>query len=303
MVNQTFRDFELVVVDDGSTDRSWEILQSFQNHKRIRPLRHKTNQGAAATRNEGIASSDSDYIAFLDSDDLARPQRLEVQVRTMEEGRRLDIVSSRAAILSEGRLTRAPFKRLSSEEVPSVLLFRNCIVLSSVMMRRSCWQPFRLGFEPAEDYDLWTRLSVDHSFLLLNDVLAIYREHADGISKRLPDKMKNSVAAIHGFQLERLGVPPRADLHGRLSAWPADAKAEDLGEAERWLRELVEGNRIYSRSAFRRVVEGFWYSICLDSRSAGPLAFQIYRRSSLARLTPPRLWNFARRFGLSALRF
>jgi glycosyltransferase involved in cell wall biosynthesis len=303
VLNQTFRDFELVVVDDGSTDRSWEILLSFENDKRIRPLRHKTNQGAAATRNDGIASSDSDYIAFLDSDDLARPQRLEVQVRTMEERRRLDIVFGRAAILSESNLTRAPFQRLSSEEVPPVLFFRNCIVQSSVMMRRSCWQPFRSSFEPAEDYDLWTRLSVDHSFLLLNDVFAIYREHAGGLSKRLPDKIKKSVAAIHGFQLGRFGVAPRVDLHGRLSAWPADAKAEDLGEAERWLRELVEGNRIYSRSAFRRVVEGFWYSICLDSRSAGPLAFQIYRRSSLARLTPRRLWNFAHRFRRNALRF
>src|SRR6516164_395189 len=60
-LDQTFRDFELIAVDDGSTDRSWEILQSFENDRRVKLLRHKTNRGAAASRNDGIAASDSDY--------------------------------------------------------------------------------------------------------------------------------------------------------------------------------------------------------------------------------------------------
>jgi glycosyltransferase involved in cell wall biosynthesis len=303
VLGQTFRDFELIAVDDGSTDGSWEILQSFENDKRVRPIRRKTNQGASAAKNDGIARSDSEYIAFLDSDDLANPRRLEIQVQTMERERRVDIVFSGAEVLREGKRMRASSKRLSSEEVPPVLSFRNCIVQSSVLMRRSRWQPFRSDFEPAEDYDLWARLSLDRSFLLLNDVLVIYREHPDGISKRLADRMKKSVAAIHEFQLQRLGVSPQVELHGRLSAWPLDARAPDLFEAENWLRKLVEANRVYSQTAFRRVVEGLWYLICLDSWSVGPRAFHIYRRSCLARLTPSRLWNFARRFGRNALRF
>src|SRR6516225_10756927 len=71
VLDQTFRDFELIAVDDGSTDRSWEILQSFEHDRQLRLIRRKTNQGAAAARNDGIVGSDSDYIAFLDSDDLA----------------------------------------------------------------------------------------------------------------------------------------------------------------------------------------------------------------------------------------
>jgi glycosyltransferase involved in cell wall biosynthesis len=301
VLDQTFRDFELFAVDDGSTDRSWEILQSFENDRRVRPIRRKTNQGAAAARNDGIAASDSDFIAFLDSDDLAIPQRLETQIQAMEGRPCFDILFGQADVLSEDRRLRVSSARLSPEDARSVLLFRNCIIQSSVMMRRSCWQPFRSEFEPAEDYDLWARMSLHHSFLPLNDVLVIYREHADGVSKRLPDRMKKSVTAIHKFQLERLGVAPRTDLHGRLSSWPADAKAHDLAEAGRWLQDLIAANRIYSPTNFRKVVEELWYSICLDSWAVGPPAFQIYRQSSLARLTAHRLWNFARRFGRKAV--
>ena len=301
VLDQTFRDFELIPVDDGSTDRSWEILQSFENDRRVRPLRRTTNQGAAAARNDGVAGSDSDYIAFLDSDDLARPQRLELQIQAMGRQHHFDILFGRADVLSKGRRLHASLERLSPEDAPSLLLFRNCIIQSSVMLRRSCWQSFRPEFEPAEDYDLWARMSLDHSFLPLNGVLVTYREHADGVSKRLPDRMKKSVTAIHQFQLERLGVAPRTDLHGRLSAWPADARAHDLAEAEKWLRALIAANRFYSRTNFRKVVEELWYSICLDSWSVGPSAFEIYRQSSLARLTPRRFWNFARRFGRKAL--
>src|SRR5271166_4721769 len=301
-LSQDFRDFELIAVDDGSSDESLEILQSFEHDRRVKTIRLKNNQGAAVARNVGIADSDCDYLAFVDSDRLAKPQRLKIQVQALETGRRFDVVYSRADISHNGGgWAPGSLEPPSPGEVPATLLFRNCIVQSSVLLRRCCWQPYRSEFELAEDYDLWARIAPYQSFLPLNAVLVAYREHPHGISKRLSDRMKKSVAAIHEFQLKRLGVGPRVDLHRRLTAWPSDAQAHDLGEAERWLRELVEANRIYPLAVFRRVVEDLWYSICLDSWSVGPPAFQIYRHSRLARLTPLCLWNFARRFGRKAL--
>jgi glycosyl transferase family 2 len=301
VLNQTFRDFDLFVVDDGSSDESWKIIQKFGNDRRVKPIRCRSNQGAAVARNCGVTNSDSDYIAFLDSDDMATPRRLELQVQAIQSTRRFDIVFGRADILNEGKRFNGSFDRLLPEEIPSLLLFRNCIVQSSVLLRRSCWRPLRSEFEPAEDYDLWARLSLKLSFLPLRNVLVHYREHANGISKRLPDRMKKSVAAIHAFQLERLGLAPRGDLHQRLSAWPADAKMRDLEDAERWLRDLVEANRVYPQTPLRRVIEALWCSICLDSLTIGPPAFQMYLQSGFAKLTPRRAWNFARRFGRKAL--
>jgi glycosyltransferase involved in cell wall biosynthesis len=301
VLRQSFRDFELIAVDDGSSDQSWEILQSFEQDRRVRPIRRETNRGAAAARNDGVAKSDSEYIAFLDSDDVARPQRLGIQVRVLQNHRRFDVVYGRAVVMHHGRRVLSSPDTRSSEDVPSMLLFRNCIIQSSVLLRRSCWQPYRSGFEPAEDYDLWTRMVPHRAFLPLNAVLLTYREHPEGVSKRFPDRMKKAVAAIHKLQLERFGVMDRADLHGRLTAWPADADVHQLAEAEAWLLELSVANRLYQPASFRRVIEKIWFSICLDSWVLGLTAFQMYRRSRLARLTPGRLWHFARRFGRRTL--
>ena len=155
MLNQSFRDFELIAVDDGSSDQSWEILQSFGHDKRVKAIRLETNQGAATARNDGVARSDCDYLAFLDSDDLAKPYRLEIQAQAIEKGRRADLVYGRAEVMRGDDRFIASFERISSVEVPPKLLFRNCIVQSSVLLRRSCWQSFRSEFQPAEDYDLW----------------------------------------------------------------------------------------------------------------------------------------------------
>ncbi|HEY2122109.1 MAG TPA: glycosyltransferase, partial [Chthoniobacterales bacterium] len=237
VLNQSLRDFELIAVDDGSSDQSWEILQSFEHDKRVKAIRLENNQGAATARNSGVARSDGDYLAFLDSDDFAKPRRLEIQVQAIEKGRRADLVYGRTEVVHGGGRFLASFELASSDEVPPKLLFRNCIVQSSVLLRRSCWQPFRSEFEPAEDYDLWARLGPCLTFLPLNEVLVTYREHAHGVSKRLPDRMRQAVAAIHGFQLERLGVMPRAELHGRLTAWPGNSDSNELAEAEAWLLE------------------------------------------------------------------
>jgi hypothetical protein len=301
VLEQTFRDWELMAVDDGSTDRSPAILHEFEQHPKVRVIRLEQNQGTAGARNAGVASSDCEYLAFLDSDDLADPDRLKIQVQWLDRYQQVDLLSSRADVLHNGVKTTVPFQPVPSHQVPSTLLFRNCVVQSSVLLRRSCWQPYRSQFEAAEDYDLWVRLAPGSRFLILNDALVTYREHEHSISERFPERMQKAVIAIHEFQLERLGVTPRLDIHSQLTAWPPDADENKLDEAEGWLLELIAANRLYDAASFQRTIEQIWFSVCLDSWSLGPRAFQLYCRSRLARLTPVRLWQFMRRFGRRAL--
>jgi glycosyltransferase involved in cell wall biosynthesis len=298
---QTFGDFELVVVDDGSSDETWQILQSYDRDPRIKVIRFESNRGVSFAKNAGVANSDSEYIGFLDSDDLAKPNRLQIQCSFLDRNRRVDILHCRPSILVAGKETYPPLNRFPSDEIPPTLLFRNCVAQSSVLMRRACWQPFRSEFRLAEDYDLWARLAPNQVFAMQRCMLAVYREHQGGTSKLFAAKMQAAIREIFRFQLERLGVSPHIDLHCRLSCWPADADANDLVEAESWLNDLTSANKIYTPASFQRVIERVWYSICLDSWSLGPRAFEIYRRSSLGTLTPGRAWNFARRFGRRVL--
>src|SRR5262245_41476463 len=100
VVRQTFQDWELVVVDDGSTDASLQVLNEYQSCVRVLRSAHK---GPAAARNLGIAATDAEYIAFMDADDLCQPQRLEVQIEKIQS-ERLDLVASALSFIdAQGR--------------------------------------------------------------------------------------------------------------------------------------------------------------------------------------------------------
>jgi glycosyltransferase involved in cell wall biosynthesis len=296
---QTFRDYELIVVDDGSSDGSWEMLQAFSD-KRIRTFRFQQNCGVAFVRNFAVEQADCEHLAFLDADDIAGRGRLEAQVDWLACRTDLGAAISRVWILESDRMYKQPFLPLKPEEISATLLFRNPIVQSTVLMRRESWGAARDEFKAASDYELWARSTPKLRFGLLKSALVTYRVHSGGISKRISGSAKEAVRQIHQKQIERLGVQPKLELHAMLSAWPPDASSEKLNEAELWLRELLCANRIYDAPSLRRVIERIWHRICLDSWLLGPRAFHIYRRSVLARLTPGRMGGFFRRFGKRA---
>jgi glycosyltransferase involved in cell wall biosynthesis len=302
VLTQTWKDFELILLDDGSSDGSWEILRTY-TEKRIRTFRFEQNRGVGFARNFAIEKADCEYLAFLDADDVAHPTRLAVQLAFLDSRPDIGAVASRAWISNPARQIRQPFEALSPGEISVTLVFRNPLVTSSVSLRRRLWIPFRSDSEPGGDYYLWARLSPEVHFALLKRILVTYYDHSGGISKRLAERMVPSVRRTHQFQLKRLGVQPKLDLHTMLSAWPSDASSKQLSDAELWLRDLVGANRIYDSASFNSVAERIWFRICLDSWTLGPKAFELYLRSPLAKLTPIRAARFFRRFGRRALSF
>ena len=100
---QTFRDYELIIVDDDSSDGSWEIVQAFSD-QRIRTFRLPQNCGVTFARNFAVELADCEHLAFLDADDIAVPRRLEIQVGYLSSRGSLGAVVSRAWILDAGRM-------------------------------------------------------------------------------------------------------------------------------------------------------------------------------------------------------
>src|SRR5439155_20333854 len=164
LVRQTFEDWELIVVDDGSTDASLEILSQYEPHVTVLQNPHK---GPAAARNAGIAATDSEYIAFMDADDLCEPRRMELPLHTLEN-EKLDLAASALSFIDAqgwpipGLWTCPPNAR---RDYWASLVERNWIGTPSVMLRRSILRStgvFDEKFTHAEDYDLWLRIGRSH---------------------------------------------------------------------------------------------------------------------------------------------
>jgi FkbM family methyltransferase len=224
VLQQTFTDFEVVVLDDASTDASASLVKSYQD-PRIRYERNEVNLGISATRNRLVSLSRGTYIAVLDSDDLAEPDRLEKQLAAFQKDQSLTLVAGCAAVIdAEGQATGQVFgSALSPEACIGRLPFSNTILHSTVMARKSFLESFTYDaqYKSAEDYDVWLRgASAGHRFLVLPDILGKYRVHGSSesmtFSKEIQDNTLNVVAAHWQRLLGRALEPAEQQALGNL---------------------------------------------------------------------------------------
>jgi hypothetical protein len=282
---QTEGDFELVLVNDASTDRSAEVIADLRDD-RLRCRHSSIPLNAAGARNLALAEARGDFVAFLDADDLARPDRFAIQLDVLRSQPEVSVVGSLIEAIDENGCARGSgfVRAVRGEEIPATLLFENGLALSSVMARRAVLSPFRPEFAPAEDYDLWARLAVEARFAIIPQQLTSYRTHPASVSFRQAEQMRAAVKRVHAWQLARLGMEPLA-IHELLTAWPLQPSWDQLHAAEKWLCGMAEANAsacIYSRHALRRVLAGRWWRVCMDSWALGWPVWRAFHRSSLA---------------------
>ena len=197
---QTFEDFEVIVVDDGSTDDTPHQIQPYLSRDdRIQYIR-TTNEGQASAKNTGIRNACGEFVAFLDADDLWHPEKLKKQLVLFED-RSIGVVFSRMEFIDEeGRaiVSQEPsgYLRLRSGQVTDHLLFDNFVPFSSSMVRRELLKNYG-GFDETLamgiDWDLWLRLSLHCQFAYVDEPLLRYRVgHAGQMSKKLEVRQKCS---------------------------------------------------------------------------------------------------------------
>ena len=183
ILNQTFQDFELIVVNDGSDDNSESKILSCRD-ERIVYVRNEENQGNYPARNIGIAKAKGRYVAVMDADDLAFPTRLEQQFTYLENHRDLCVVGSGFTFSDTLRKCRHP---LGDEEIRLALLDRNSFMHASLMIRMEALRElggYNEAYRYASDYDLVCRLVLYGKVENLPDILMIYRCHPDQISQK-----------------------------------------------------------------------------------------------------------------------
>lgn len=184
--DQTFRDFELIVIDDGSDDKSPRIIdERFRSDPRIIAIR-QDRLGLVAALNSGLVASRGQFIARLDADDLAKPQRLERQNEYLENHPEIGLLGSWAEKINEQGLIVGTLRPpADSRELSSLLARTNPFLHSSIMMRKTILEAagaYRAAFDGAEDYDLWMRMSEIAGIANLPDYLLQYRVHPDSVT-------------------------------------------------------------------------------------------------------------------------
>jgi glycosyltransferase involved in cell wall biosynthesis len=181
VLNQTFQDFEIIIIDDASKDHTREVITNF-NDTRIKVIHNQGSKGAAGSRNIGIMNASHEYIAFLDDDDEWLPEKLKMQIRLLDSSPpevggvctgRFEVDKIGGGVLS---IYNPEMSHLSKG---------NFITTSSVLLRRECFEKcglFDENMPTSSDYDMWIRISKKFSFKIINNTLVNYYIHENSLT-------------------------------------------------------------------------------------------------------------------------
>lgn len=196
ILNQTFSDFEFIIIDDASTDETLPIIRSYDDN-RIKLIEKPLNTGYTNSLNYGLSIAKGEYIARMDGDDISFPERFEKQINFLDKNLDVVVCGSFFKIIETDKI----YAVCENHEEIKLAMLQECpIGHPTVMMRKEIFQKYDLIYdvskEPAEDYDLWTRLSVLGKLHNLQEVLLNYRMHNSQVSKKRNNEQKKAAVVI-----------------------------------------------------------------------------------------------------------
>jgi glycosyltransferase involved in cell wall biosynthesis len=192
VLNQTFKDFELIIVNDSSTDNSLEIIKKYQD-KRIKLINNKKNKGSVASYNLGLKNSKGKYVAICTQDDISHPRRIEIEFRYMENHPNIFLIGTSAIYTDENGKEISRFRKYDDYKMLAWRLRKSCgIIFPSIMFRNE-----RLSFDNHFEYNLYYKLLKKGKNLTnIPNFLIKYRVHPGAESsfdKKRQEKLRDEV--------------------------------------------------------------------------------------------------------------
>jgi len=291
ILNQTFKDFEFLIINDGSTDKSLQIINSYTD-RRIKLINNKINIGLQKNLHKGINLAIGEYIARMDADDISLPERLKVQVEFMDKHPKIGICGTWVKKL--GRSANFVSKYYSvPDEVKASLLFNTSLAHPSVFIRKKFFIKYNLNYNQelneSEDYDLWTRCIDFFPISNINKILLYYRYHMESKSQKGIIELKNNSAIIRIKQLRKLNILPNDDelfLHQNFVPTDKNKRAEFIMLTEKWLLKIIEANKenkYCTEDALKKIIADRWLLICRNNNQLGLFLIKKFLLSPLTK--------------------
>ncbi len=297
ILRQTFSDFEFLIIDDGSTDSTDEVILSFSD-KRINYIHNERNIGVANTLNRGLKMAKGEYIVRMDSDDISRPMRIERQVKFMDSNPSIGI-SGTFTRLFGSQLPVINRRPIGPSVVDAFMVFDNPISHPTAILRRQFIIENELRYDPqfnrTEDYELWCRCR--GVFLLDNlpELLLMMRIHKESVTGKFEEIMRHQTENVLRRQLQTLDVSPSQEelsFHHAVGRGKRLFTRNDMRRAHAWLLYLQYTNRlkgVYENHAMATAIGMIWFRLCANSTPLGPWIWNFCKISKLRKgYTPSR---------------
>lgn len=215
ILNQTFTDFELIMIDDCSIDETMSVVNGIKDD-RIKIIKNRNNSGIAYSRNIGLINARGDYIAFMDDDDIAPVDRLETEVKYLDEHLDIDVVGGRYCAIDENDILLLDYGTplCNPEFIRATLMFYDPIGNGSIMMRSSLIRKNNLSFSDKcygmEDYKFWIDCSVVGRITNIDKVLLLWRTNHGSETLRMVKNLKTEraekFAQLQQYALSKNGI-------------------------------------------------------------------------------------------------
>ena len=278
ILNQSFEYFELIIINDASTDKSKEIVLSFQD-KRIRYIENESNMGISKTLNRGIDLCCGKYIARIDADDVCMPDRLKTQWEFLEKNPAIGLCGSWAIVIDENNKAIGKIINQTDPKFISIaLLFSVPLIHPSVCCKTSILKQYKYADIPLiEDYDIWCRMSKTTQMANIPKFLLKYRWHTNNISKGKNFVLRSDKIAVKQ-QIAKLGLFPDDEafrIHqlsfnlSTLNNSSGILSETDLYASDAWFSQLLSANKrkkIYDQEAFTAFLWGRWIVLCIQCK-------------------------------------
>jgi glycosyltransferase involved in cell wall biosynthesis len=280
---QDYRNLEMIVINDGSTDNSKNIISTIRD-PRLSFFENPENWGIVRSRNRGLEEAKGEYIAILDSDDLAFPERIRTQVTFLENNPDYGMCGTYFQTIdgNDKILKKVTFPS-NDKDAKSNLLVHNCFCHSTIMMRGDLARELKYttGYDVVEDYLLWYRISLVSKIINLPVYTTYYRVHANNVSTTRNNHMFGLVKSINSTILNDLGIEYSAvelEVHSKSLHYDFDYfnQRGRMAELENWILKLlskVKTNQNINEIIVYRILAEKWIVLCNQTRTRKRMFF------------------------------